>query len=85
MASSKYSKFNILMYILIILFGISTLFPKKYPEFAAKFDQSCQVDREKPPTELDMIEIDQICAAYAEIVSVFPELLIYEHRINPEF
>lgn len=60
----------------------STLFPKKYPEFIAKFDELCKVSREKLPTDLDMIEFNEICSSYAEIIRIFPELNNFDYRHN---
>lgn len=77
--------YKYLLYLLYLLniFYKRTLFPKTYPEFQTKFDTLCQVDREKPPTDLNMIEIDQICSSYAQIIEIFPELVDYNHRTNP--
>lgn len=61
------------------------MFPKKYPEFKTRFDELCKVDKEKLPTDLNMIEIDEICGIYAQIIEIFPELNNYDHRNNPEF
>ncbi|CAF0966266.1 unnamed protein product [Brachionus calyciflorus] len=63
--------------------GANTLYPKKYPEFLTRFNELCKVDQNKLPTDLDMIEIDQICSSYAQILDVFPELENYDHRISP--
>jgi len=29
-----------------------------------------------------MVEIDEICLSYAEIIKIFPELFDYDHRHN---
>jgi hypothetical protein len=60
----------------------STLFPKKYPEFKAKFNELCQVERDKQPIDLTMIEIDEICKSYDQIIKIFPELKEYDFRYN---
>lgn len=59
-----------------------TLFPSKYPEFVERFNELCKVNKEKLPIDLDMIEIDEICMAYKQIVSIFPELNNYDYRHN---
>lgn len=40
------------------------------------------MNKEKLPIDLDMIEIDEICMAYKQIVSIFPELNNYDYRHN---
>lgn len=62
---------------------LSTLFPKKYPEFKARFDDLCKVNKEKTPVDLNMLEIDEICSSYAQIIEIFPELNNYDYRTNP--
>lgn len=62
--------------------GTRTLFPKKYPEFDAKFNTLCKVNPEKLPTELNMLEWNEICSSYNEIVNIFPELANYDYRHN---
>lgn len=62
--------------------GTKTLFPAKYPEFIVKFNELCKVNKEKLPIDLDMIEIDDICMAYHQIIEIFPELDNYDYRHN---
>jgi hypothetical protein len=58
------------------------LFPKKYPEFKVKFEELCKVEKEKRPIDLTMLEIDEICSSYDQIIKVFPELKEYDFRYN---
>lgn len=56
------------------------MFPAKYPEFLVRFNELCKVDQNKLPIELEIIEIDEICCCYAQILDVFPELEKYDYR-----
>ena len=47
-----------------------------------KFNELCKVEKNKLPVDLDMIEIDEICMAYSNIIDVFPELKKYDYRHN---
>lgn len=58
------------------------MFPKKYPEFKVKFDELCKVGKDKTSVELNMVEIDEICSSYAQILDIFPELKNYDYRSN---
>jgi hypothetical protein len=45
----------------------------------------CKVDREKEPTELTIEDVDEIVNSYAEIIKAFPELAMYDYRVEKKF